>query len=248
MFQDQSALATLAVAESHPTALAEITAVPRQDAKVVLSPTHVAVATALILLPVAAGLVGGLGLIALGISLASVNQAITAACVLGGLGWGALCIVVLLRHQHYLASHYQRRVARAAFERRTGCLVNPGDPEARWLEILPRSSFAMWGPASDIGFLAIDQAHRELRLEGDAKRYVMPFESIVSCEVEAVKLESDQWGTDQYFVVVLTVNTDSGVRDLPLATKPLTLARRRMPERQAEAEELCQAICGAISA
>ena len=246
MFQDRSATATLAVAESRPTSLAEITSVPRQDAKVVLSPTNVAIATGLILLPAAAGLVGGLGLIALGISLANVNQGITAACVLGGLGWGVLCIMVLLRHQHYLASHYQRRVARAAFERRSGCLVNPGDPQARWLEILPRSSFAKWGPANDIGFLAIDPANRQLRLEGDAKRYAMPFESVVSCEVEAVQLESDQWGTDQYFVVVLAVNTDNGVRELPLATKPLTFTRRRMPERQAEAEKLCEAICSAM--
>jgi len=246
MFQDHSASATLAFTDSPPTSLAQITAVPRQDANVVLSPTNVAISTALILLPAAAGLVGGLGLVALGVSLASVNQAITAACVLGGIGWGVLCILVLLRHQHYLASNYQLRVARTAFERRTGCLANPGDRSARFVELLPRSSFAKWGPANDIGFLAIDPANRQLRLEGDAKRYTMPFESIVSCEVEAVKLDSDQWGTDQYFVVVLVVNTDSGVRDLPLATKPLTFARRRMPERQAEAEELCEAICGAI--
>ena len=246
MSQDHSASAALAVAESRPTRLAEITPVPRQDAKVVLSPTNVAITTALILLPAAAGLIGGLGLIALGVSLANVNQAITAACVLGGIGWGVLCIVMLLRHQHYLASNYQLRVARTAFERRTGGVVNPGDPNARFVEILPRSSFAKWGPASDIGFLAIDPASRQLRLEGDAKRYVMPLESIISCEVEAVRLESDQWGTDQYFVAVLTVNTESGVRDLPLAIKPLTFARRRMPERQAEAEELCEEICRAM--
>ena len=248
MFQDYSASATVAPPESHPTALAEITPVPRQDAKVVLSPSNVAIATALILLPIAAGLVGGVGLIALGVSLANVNQAITAGCVLGGIGWGVICILVLLRHQHFLASNYQLRVARAAFERRTVCVVNPGDRNARFVEILPRSSFAKWGPAADIGFLAIDPANRQLRMEGDVKRYLMPFESIASCEVEAVKLESDQWGTDQYFVVVLVVNTDSGVRELPLATKPLTFTRRRMPERQAEAEELCEAICGAIGA
>ena len=87
---------------------------------------------------------------------------------------------------------------------------------------------------------------RRTQITALAKRYAMPFESIASCEVEAVKLESDQWGTDQYFVVVLVVNTNSGVRELPLATKPLTFTRRRMPERQAEAEELCEAICGAI--
>ena len=51
MFQDRSSTATLAVAESRLTSLAEITSVPREDAKVVLSPTNVAVATALILLP-----------------------------------------------------------------------------------------------------------------------------------------------------------------------------------------------------
>jgi hypothetical protein len=246
MFQDHSASATIPFPESRPTALAEITPVPRSDAKVVLSPTNVAIATALILLPAGLGLVGGVGLIALGLSLANVNQAITAGCMLGGIGWGVLCILVLLRHQHYVANNYQARVARTAFERRTGGVVNPGDANARFVEILPRSSFAKWGPAADIGFLAIDAANRQLLLEGDAKRYVMPADSIVSCEVESVQLESDQWGADQYFVVVLTVNTDSGIRELPLANKPLTFASRRMAERQAEAEELCEEICGAL--
>ena len=247
MFQDHSASATLPFPASRPAALAEITSVARQDAKVVLSPTNVAIATALILLPAVAGLVGGLGLIALGLSMASTNQAITAGCVLGGLGWGVLCILVLLRHQHYLASNYQARVVRNAFERRTGCVVNPSDAGARFIEILPRSSFAKWGPAGDIGFFAIDRTARQLRLEGDAKRYVMPFESVVSCAVEAVRLESDQWGTDQYFVVVLEVNTDTGARELPLATKPLAFKRRRMPDREAEAEELCEEICRALA-
>jgi hypothetical protein len=243
MFQDNAAMATLALPEGRNGALAEITPLRGGDAKVVLSPTNVAIATGLILLPAVAGLIGGLGLIGLGISLANVSQAITATCVLGGLGWGVLCILVLLRHQHYLASRYQCSVARRAFARRTGCVVDPHDPAARFVEILPRSSFAKWGPASDIGFLMIDTAKRELRLEGDAKRYVMPMESILSCEVEGVQLESDQWGTDQYFVVVLSVNSDSGVRELPLAVKPLTFARRRMADRQAEAEALYEAIC-----
>ena len=247
MFQDHSATATIPFPESRPTALAEITPLPRSEAKVVLSSTNVAIATALILLPAGLGLVGGVGLIALGLWMANVNQAATAGCMLGGIGWGALCILVLLRYQHYLASNFQLRVARTAFQRRTGCVVNPGDPNARFVEILPRSSFAKWGPAADIGFLAIDVAHRQLRLEGDAKRYVMPAESIVSCEVEAVRLESDQWGTDQYFVVVLTVNTENGVRELPLAAKPLAFTRRRMPDRQAEAEELCEEISRALA-
>jgi hypothetical protein len=247
MFQDHSSAATLPLPESRPTALAEITPLPRQDAKIVLSPTNVAIAAALILLPLVAGLIGGSGLIALGVSMASSNQAITAACVLGGLGWGVLCILVLVRHQHYLANNYQARVARNAFERRNGCVVNPADRDARFVEILPRSSFAKWGPASDIGFFAIDLAARQLRLEGDAKRYVMPFESVVSCAVEAVRLESDQWGNDQYFVVVLEVKTDNGVRELPLAAKPLAFKRRRMADRRDEAEELCAEICRALA-
>lgn len=233
-------------APAQTTSLTQITSLPQQDARVVLSSTNVAIATGLILLPAAAGLVGGLALIALGLSQANVNQAITAAGVFGGLGWGALCIFVLLRHQHYLASQFQVRVARSALARRSGCVVSPSDPAARFVEILPRSSFAKWGPAGDIGFFAIDLANRQLRLEGDVKRYVMPLASVVSCKVEAVRLESDQWGTDQYFVVVLSLNTDNGLRELPLAIKPLTLSRRRMPERQAEAEALCEAICAAM--
>ena len=57
-----------------------------------------------------------------------------------------------------------------------------------------------------------------------------------------------QWGNDQYFVVVLAVNTESGLRELPLAAKPLAFTCRRMPERQAEAEALCEEICRAIAA
>src|SRR6188472_4060437 len=111
MFQDQSASATIPfpLPEIRPTALAEITPVARAEAKVVLSRTNVAIATGLILLPAVGGLVGGVGLIALGLWMANVNQAITAACMLGGIGWGVLCILVLLRYQHCLASRFQLR-------------------------------------------------------------------------------------------------------------------------------------------
>jgi hypothetical protein len=121
------------------------------------------------------------------------------------------------------------------------------DPEAQFLEILPRSSWDKLGPASDIGFFRINREKSELQFEGDAKRYRVPFSAVQSCEVEAIRLSSDQWGTDQYFATVLKVNTANGSREIPLHTKQLSFQKRRMPQRQAEAEALSAAIQEAVA-
>jgi hypothetical protein len=221
---------------------AEIASIPKREANKVLNPFNNGVATALIFLPVVVGLGGAIGLIVLGLAFADTNSAVTAGCVFAGFAVGILSIMVLLRYQHFLSSRYLKCVATSALAQRTNALVPAGAADAVFLEILPRSSWDKLGPVSDIGFFRINRETSELQFEGDAKRYRIPFSAVQSCEVESIRLSSDQWGTDQYFATVLKVNTANGSREIPLHAKQLNFQKRRMPQRQTEAEALCAAI------
>jgi hypothetical protein len=227
--------------------LAEISSVPKKESGRVLTSFHTSVAAALVFLPAVVGLGGAIGFIVLGLAFADTSSAITATCVFTGFAIGILSILVLLRYQHFLSSHYLRCVAASTFADRAQPLVAANDKDAQFLEILPRSAWDQLGPPADIGFFRINRQSRELQFEGDAKRYRIPFSAVQSCEVEAIRLSSDQWGTDQYFATALTVNTANGSREIPLHTKQLTFQKRRMPQRQAEADALCEAIQQAVA-
>ena len=106
----------------------------------------------------------------------------------------------------------------------------------------------MLEPASDIGFFAIDQKRRELLFEGDIKRYRIPFEAVQSCQIEEYSLGYEQWKADVHFVTVLTVETATGPRELPLAGRHIEFQRRRAPQRRAQANEFCSRILMALNA
>lgn len=228
--------------------LAEITAVPQRDSRRVLSPANRRIATALTLLPIPVGLFGGIGLIATGIAYANVNQAITAACVVAGVLDGVFCVVCLLHFQKLAAGRYLKSIAERAFAQRNDALVRFDDSDALFVEIIPRHVWQTFSlePQSDIGFLKIDTSRREFLLEGDVKRYRIPFDSVTKCEVEEIRLPSDQWGTDLHFAVVLDVETTEGSRELPLFTRHLELASRRMLQRNRQADLLCAKLREAI--
>ena len=237
-------------AASAASTLAEITPLPRDQARRVLSPANLWIATSLTLLPIPLGLVGGIGLVVLGIAYAGVNQGFTAACVVSGLLVGVGSVLCLLHVQKLAASRYLKSVARRAFASRQSPLVRHDDPEALFLEIIPRHAWQTFSlePQTDIGFFKIDTARREFLLEGDIKRYRIPFDSVTKCEVEEIRLASDQWGTDLHFAVVLDVETTEGSRELPLFTRHLELASRRMLQRNRQADVLCQRLRAALDA
>jgi hypothetical protein len=235
---------------SSTASLAEITPVPRNEAGQVLSEGHIWIATLVTLLPLVTAIVGGGGLIASGIYFfADHNQLLTGLFVVAGLAVGAASIQVLLRFQQVLPSRYLRSVARRAFAHRAQPLVRFGDPDAEFVDIVPRSNWGrtMKEPATDIGLLRIDSARRQLLFEGDAKRYRIPFEAVTNCTVESIRMDTDQWGTDLYYLTLLEIETSGGARELPLSSRHVQFQSRRMAERQAEAEALCERILQAIA-
>ncbi len=122
-------------------------------------------------------------------------------------------------------------------------------PGVVFLDIVPRSNWGrtMAEPATDVGLLAIDRSRQLLLFEGDNKRYRIPFAAVTSCEVAEIRMDSDQWGTDLYYATVLTAETASGSREIPLCGRQLTLQKRRMEQRRQQAEELCETIQQALA-
>jgi hypothetical protein len=106
----------------------------------------------------------------------------------------------------------------------------------------------MLEPATDIGFITIDLARRELLFEGDSKRYRIPFAAVEECQIEEYSLGHEQWKADVHYVTVLTVETATGPREIPLAGRHLKFERRRAAQRRAQADEFCSRILMALNA
>jgi hypothetical protein len=145
-------------------------------------------------------------------------------------GMGALLIAVSvlaiavsaywgLRHPTGLADWFLRRVARSEIRSRPDGIVDPDDPEANFVEIVPRQNWKrlMLETATDIGFLAVDETRREVLFEGDRERIRIPVAAILSCEVEQTVI--GEWTSSgiQYFLTVIRVQHPSGARELPFA-------------------------------
>jgi len=228
--------------------LAEITPVPAKEAHRVLNPLNTWIAAGLTLLPIPVGLVGGFGGLGLGAYFSDTNGPLAGACALCGLLCGAMSVFVLVRLQQLLPSRYLRCVARSAFAKRANPLVRPDDQSADFVDFVPRSHWGkkMLETATDIGFLKIDQGRRELLLEGDAKRYRIPFSAVTACEVEEFCLDGDEWKTDLHYVMVLEVETATGSREIPLAGRHLACRIRHAAQRREQAYELCNRISAAI--
>jgi hypothetical protein len=233
---------------SRPAALAEIAAVPKSEAGKVLTTANIWIATGLTLLPILTGFVGLFGGAGLAMHFHDSLPWLAGACGVLGLLCAVSSVTVLVCYQQFLPGRFMRSVARGAFSLRSQPLVDADDPEAVFLDIVPRTNWGqtMMEPASDVGFWRIDRTARELHFEGDRKRYRIPFDAVMSCEVEAIRMQSDDWGTSLYYATVLMADTPNGLREIPLCGRHLEFRVRRMPQRRAQAEAFCDAIWSAI--
>ena len=231
------------------TSTAQITPIAPKDRGRVLNSFNIWTAAGLTLLPIPAGLIGGLGGLGLAAYLYAKMPLAAALCGAGGLAIGIASVFGLVSFQHFLASRYLRWVARRALEGRPDLLVRTDGAECDFVDFLPRSHWGqnMLEPATDIGFFAIDSARRELLFEGDSKRYRIPFGAVTSCQVEDYVMGREQWDADRHFVTVINVETANGPREIPLAGRHLAFRARRAPERRAQALDFCSRILMALN-
>ena len=228
---------------------AEIAPVPRNEAGSVLNAFNIWIAAALVLLPIPVGLIGGIGGLGLAAYLYGRSPMVAGLYALVGIASGTASLVVLVSFQQVLASRFLRWRAAQSFVGRVNPLVHPDDPEATFVDFLPRGHWGqnMLEPATDVGYFKIDHSRRELSMEGDLKRYRIPFDSVSACQVEDYALGREQWEADRHFVTVLTVETTTGPREIPLACRHLMFAPRRAAERRAQANDLCSRVLMALN-
>ena len=129
-------------ANTAPTSLAEITTVPRKEAGCVLNSFNIWIAAGLTLLPIPLGLIGGFGGLGTAAYFYSRSPLAAAVCAVAGLVCGIASVVALISFQQVLASRFMRWKAGHAFVGRLDPLVRPDDPEAQFVDFLPRSH---WG-------------------------------------------------------------------------------------------------------
>lgn len=241
-----AAAATQTVAERS-AAVAQIEAVPEPYGGKVLTRGHLTVGTVIALSPLMVVITGGV-LIWLGTTL--MNQSILRALTTGFAGFALIiaAVCVLAWYGDFLPSRYLYRLTRREFAQRPDCLVDPDDPEAIYVEIVPRAHWSkvMMDTASDMGFLKVDPRRREILFEGDKERYRIPAEAVESCDVEAFTAPMDQQGTTVYQMAVLRARTPDGLWEAPLSRRHIAAKKRNNAVREEQADELQRLMCSIL--
>jgi len=166
---------------------------------------------------------------------------------LAGLALGALVgtFVLCEKYADYPPNWLQHRWLVSAIRRRGKALVDPDDPEASYVGIIPRKNWGrlMAEVTEDIGYAKIDRARRVLLFEGDRKRWMIPAASIESCDMEEFCVGPPSPKENTVFAVaVLRVNVGGKVWEAPLSPTKVAPQRPLGPERRARAKALIKKI------
>jgi hypothetical protein len=230
---------------------ADISPVPTEYAGKVLTRKNVIVAS-LFAFSVMIGFLGGLLLTLLGSSTAfpdhppvegvspGAKQLGIAFIVLGG---ACVCVsvAIVFLDLSFFGNRYLRNVLRRELGRRTSVLVDPNDPDALFVECVPKLNWGklMLDNAGDAGLMVVDRQKQEIRFEGDKERWRIPAASIQYCELEVFIQQQGHYRNKMYYVV-LRVNHRAGFWEAPI--RPRGKLGLFSGKRKKAAEELFELI------
>jgi hypothetical protein len=200
---DLRPLVTPSVLSEGPVAMVE--PVPEEFAGTILTRSHAIVQTVVGLLPLVLIFGGGYA----GFTFAErVRDPLAGALTVGGL---VVLLLSLLFYTTYLTTRYMRGISWLAFAHRPDCWLDIREPGLLFVDIIPRSNWAkgLMESADDIGFLQVDEEHKQLVFEGDKERYRIPVEAITACKIESYSSGTGHSRTF-YFLVVVSANTTEG--------------------------------------
>jgi hypothetical protein len=133
----------------------------------------------------------------------------------------------------YFGNKYLLKKLRLEFSRRPNCTVDPNDPEALFVEIVPKLNWGrmMLDNASDVGFLVLDRRRKEILFEGDKERWRIPAESITHCGLEVYVQGQGTHAATKIFFVVLRAQRSGEFWEAPIrersGTGKLRAGRRK---------------------
>ena len=170
------------------------------------------------------GFIGGLLLLAFGATLLEKVEKGTSDAKGLGVGFciaGGVLVLTAITGMLFDSSFGANRMLRKKFKselaRRTGVLVQPDDPDALFVEIVPKLNWGkmMLDNASDIGLLLVDKGRREIRFEGDKERWRVPVASLTACDVEHY-VQGHGAGATKIFFTVLRAKRREGFWETPV--------------------------------
>jgi hypothetical protein len=128
-----------------------------------------------------------------------------------------LGITVALGNPTYLANRYLQKRLRRELARRPKRIVDPGNPEALFVEIVPKANWGrlMLDNASDVGLLLLDRAKREILFEGDHDRFRISVDAITYCGFEEFVYRQGH-STSRYYHVVLRIENPTQFWEAPI--------------------------------
>lgn len=133
------------------------------------------------------------------------------------------------------ANPWLKRQLRKEIARRSSVFVDANDPDALFVEIVPKSNWGkvMLDNASEVGLLVVDRGRREIRFEGDKERYRIPAAAIMSAEIETYLFGNH---TPMFFTV-LHARQKQGVWEAPIRERRGAGGLKK--KQRVSAEKLC---------
>ena len=225
---------------------ARIVSLPDQDAGLILSSQNLWLATAVGFLPLAlgVGLATAAGVTA-GVYADELDGVEMGAIIAGGVLSLVGSLAWMILYADYLPSRVLHAQARRAIADRPDPFVYPDDPDAFFVQMIPRKNWGriMLENADEVGFMRLHEDRGVILYEGDRERWAIPRESVVSCELEAFDIgPSDPNIGPAYWLVVLKVNADGRVWEVPLTVRPVKLVKLTPTTRRLDAERLRKCI------
>jgi hypothetical protein len=208
-----------------PGALASITDVPPRIAGKVLTRGATVMGNVLTLSSLLLVL-AGLGLAAWGVITISfafdAHRPTSPSAILGwamvavGAPLGAVSAFVGLRNPSVFGNRYLRRRTRAEFDLRHDRIVNPSDPAAVFIEVVPRVN---WGratleTATDVGYLLVDPRGGQVLFEGDNQRWRIPASSVLEVTAEPATAGQGTIGEVPHYMCVVRVGAPAAATEL----------------------------------
>jgi hypothetical protein len=175
-------------------------------------------------------MLAGAGLFFLGLAVSEVPMRFVLGRTQGVLAWAGigsgvlvmlLGIYVSIWHGGMLGNRYLYYLARRELVGRKDRLVEPSDPEAVFVEVVPRRNWgrSMLETATDVGFLWIDEQAGEILFEGDRERYRIPANALLDSRIETTPLIAGLPWFFPIFMIVMRVQGAAGTREVPVATR-----------------------------
>jgi hypothetical protein len=163
--------------------------------------------------------------------------------------WG--CYAALMCQSGY-SYHWIASRLRTELAHRPHLLVDLANPQTRCVWLMSGETFTRFQPimasdvllADDVLLMELDDQLREIRMEGDLDRYIIPAGAISDCQPRCYFHHSDAHQFKQMWMVRLLIQREAGEQELLIGLGQLKWKRHKNRDMEQAAREVCDRING----